>query len=259
MMMFTMPSESGLKSPENHQTPLAVVAGGTRGIGLAVGELLFAEGWRVVLADRDVPGEADPDRFDCRSTDIVDTAAVDKLAAEIQAAHGPVSGLVNAAGYNRHALVSEIDDDIWLDLLDLHLGGVLRLCRAFYPMLQDTAGAVVNFSSIGGRVGRPGRAPYAAAKAGVEALTRTLAIEWAPDDIRINAVVPGIINTRMVQENIQQGLVDPVSLKGGIPLRRFGEPAEVAEAVAFLLSRRSSYITGQTLVVDGGVLANGNF
>ena len=134
--MFTMPSESGLKSPENHQTPLAVVAGGTRGIGLAVGELLFAEGWRVVLADRDVPGEADPDRFDCRSTDIADTAAVDKLAAEIQAAHGSVSGLVNAAGYNRHALVSEIDDDIWLDLLDLHLGGVLRLCRAFYPMCR---------------------------------------------------------------------------------------------------------------------------
>lgn len=248
-----------MESPDSNKAPLAVVVGGTRGIGLAVGELLSAEGWRVVLADRDIPGEADPDRFDCRPTDISDSAAVDQLAAEIEASHGPVSGLVNAAGYNRHAVVSEIDDDIWKGLLDIHLGGVLRLCRAFYPMLRDTAGAVVNFSSIGGRVGRPGRAPYAAAKAGVEALTRTLAIEWAPDNIRINAVVPGIINTRMVQENIQQGLVDPTSLKSGIPLRRFGEPAEVAEAVAFLLSRRASYITGQTLVVDGGVLANGNF
>jgi NAD(P)-dependent dehydrogenase (short-subunit alcohol dehydrogenase family) len=247
-----------LESPDKN-APLAVVVGGVRGIGLAVGELLFAEGWRVVLADRDIPGEADSNRFDCRQTDIADSAMVDKLAVEIEAAHGPVSGLVNAAGYNRHAMISEIEDDIWMDLLDIHLGGVLRLCRAFYPMLRGTEGAVVNFSSIGGRVGRPGRAPYAAAKAGVEALTRTMAIEWAPDDIRINAVVPGIINTRMVQENIQQGLVDPESLKSGIPLRRFGEPAEVAEAVVFLLSRRASYITGQTLVVDGGVLANGNF
>lgn len=246
-------------STENNDAPLAVVVGGSRGIGLAVGELLSVEGWRVVIADRDIPGEAARDRFDCRATDIANSDAVDKLAAEINAAHGPISGLVNAAGYNRHAAVSEVDDDTWQGLLDIHLGGVFRLCRAFYPMLRDTAGAVVNFSSIGGRVGRPGRGPYAAAKAGVEALTRTLAIEWAPDDIRINAVVPGIINTRMVQENIELGLVDPASLKSGIPLRRFGEPAEVAEAVAFLLSKRASYITGQTLVVDGGVLANGNF
>jgi NAD(P)-dependent dehydrogenase (short-subunit alcohol dehydrogenase family) len=248
-----------LKTSDDIDMPLAVVVGGARGIGLAVGELLITEGWRVVIADLDVPGEADPDRFDCRPTNIADSAAVDKLAIEINSVHGPVSGLVNAAGYNRHAKVSEIEDDIWKDLLDIHLGGVLRLCRSFYPMLRDTQGAVVNFSSIGGRVGRPGRGPYAAAKAGVEALTRTMAIEWAPDDIRINAVVPGIINTRMVQENINQGLVDPASLKRGIPLRRFGEPAEVAEAVAFLLSKRASYITGQTLVVDGGVLANGNF
>lgn len=246
-------------SPDNDVAPLAIVVGGARGIGLAVSELLSARGWRVVIVDRDIPGEADPDHFDCRTTDISDSDSVNKLAGEISTTYGSVAGLVNAAGYNRHSAVSEVTDDTWHGLLDIHLGGVLRLCRAFYPMLRDSSGAVVNFSSIGAHVGRPGRGPYAAAKAGVEALTRTLAIEWAPDDIRINAVVPGIINTRMVQENIRQGLVDISSLKGGIPLRRFGEPAEVAEAVAFLLSKRASYITGQTLVVDGGVLANGNF
>ena len=90
-------------------------------------------------------------------------------------------------------------------------------------------------------------------------MTRTLAVEWAAQRIRVNAVVPGVINTRMVQENIAGGRVDEASLLGGIPLHRFGEPEEVAEAVAFLVSTRSSYITGQTLVVDGGVLANGDW
>jgi NAD(P)-dependent dehydrogenase (short-subunit alcohol dehydrogenase family) len=244
---------------DREQGPVAVVIGGTRGIGLAVGQELAAEGWRVVLADLDVPGDADPGQFDCRQVDISDSGAVGSLALAVVESYGPIAGLVNAAGYNRHAAVSESDDETWIGLLDIHLLGVLRSCRAFYPALRESHGAVVNFSSIGGRVGRPKRAPYAAAKAGVEGLTRTLAIEWAPDDIRVNAVVPGIINTRMVQQNIDQGLVDADSLKRGIPLRRFGEPEDVAQAVAFLLSAKSGYITGQSLVVDGGVLANGNF
>ena len=244
---------------KNDSSPLAVVIGGVRGIGLATGLLLAREGWRVVLADLDPPGDADPAQFDCRRVDITDGDAVGRFARDIFADHGPLSGLVNAAGYNRHAPLNEVDEETWAGLLDVHVGGVLRACRSFYPALRDTGGAVVNFSSIGGRVGRPGRGPYAAAKGGVEALTRTLAIEWASDDIRVNAVVPGIVNTRMVQENIAQGRVDPRSLEGGIPLGRFGDPAEIAEAVVFLLSRRASYITGQTLVVDGGVLANGNF
>jgi NAD(P)-dependent dehydrogenase (short-subunit alcohol dehydrogenase family) len=244
---------------DREQGPVAVVVGGARGIGLAVGRELVNDGWRVVLADLDVPGDADPNQFDCRQVDISDSGAVNSMALAVADSYGAISGLVNAAGYNRHGAVSEADDETWIGLIDIHLLGVLRLCRAFYPALRESRGAVVNFSSIGGRVGRPKRAPYAAAKAGVEGLTRTLAIEWAPDAIRVNAVVPGIINTRMVQQNIEQGLVDADSLKRGIPLGRFGEPADVAQAVAFLLSAKAGYITGQSLVVDGGVLANGNF
>ena len=248
------------------EAPVVAVIGGSRGIGLAVGRCLLRDGWRVAVADLDPPeadGSADGpdagDPFHYIRADIADSASVDRLAAEVQALGGPVRGLVNAAGHNRHQPVSEIDDATWQGLLDVHLGGVIRACRAFHPLLREGRGAVVNFSSIGARIGRPRRAPYGAAKAGIEALTRTLAVEWAADGIRVNAVAPGIVDTRMIRENIAQGRADPESLRRGIPLRRFAEPAEIAEAVAFLLSDRASYITGQTLAVDGGVLANGDW
>jgi NAD(P)-dependent dehydrogenase (short-subunit alcohol dehydrogenase family) len=243
----------------NESPPLAVVIGGVRGIGFAVGALLSESGWHVILADIDAAPDDVAQRYDCRRVDISDSSSVDALAADISASHAGIDALVNAAGYNRHGAVAELVDDVWTNLFDVHLGGVLRTCRAFYPGLRSNHGAVVNFSSIGARVGRPRRAPYAAAKAGVEALTRTLAVEWARDGIRVNAVVPGVVNTRMVQENIIAGRVDADSLTRGIPLGRFAEPEEVAEAVVFLASRKASYITGQTLVVDGGVLANGDW
>jgi len=238
---------------------IALVVGGARGIGLASGEALRAAGWQVVAADRD---PAEPElarRFDCRLVDIRDSAAVDGLVRAVLADHGRIDGLVNAAGFNKHESVAELADETWSALLDVHIGGVLRCCRACHPALRQARGAVVNFSSINARIGRPRRGPYAAAKGGIEALTRTLAVEWAGDGIRVNAVSPGIINTRMVQDNLARGLVDRDSLLGAIPLGRFGEASEVAAAVTFLLSGQASYITGQTLAVDGGVLANGNW
>ena len=237
----------------------ALVTGGGRGIGLATGRLLKAAGWNAVLVDlgpfdEDVSGE-----FDCRVADVSNSGGVDKLVAGIVADHGGINGIVNAAGYNRHESVEALQDETWIRLLDVHVGGVLRLCRAAAATLKERRGAVVNFSSIAGHIGRPRRGPYAAAKAGIEGLTRTLAVEWAPFGVRVNAVVPGIVNTRLVQQNIAEGRADRESLVRSIPLKRMAEPEELAAVVEFLLSDKASYITGQAIVVDGGALINGDW
>jgi NAD(P)-dependent dehydrogenase (short-subunit alcohol dehydrogenase family) len=242
--------------------PVAIVTGGARGIGLATCTTLLARGWRTVALDRDAPGPDAPagDGFAWIGADVSDTASVDAAVAAAAARFGAIDALVNCAGFNRHQPVAELDDETWRSMLDVHVGGTLRACRAAHPWLRaSTRGAVVNFSSMGARIGRPRRAPYAAAKAGIEGLTRTLAIEWAPDAIRVNAVCPGVVGTRMVRDNIARGAVDAASLVSGIPLRRFAEPAEIAAVVAFLVGAESSYMTGQVLVVDGGATINGDW
>lgn len=248
------------------RTRTALVTGGARGIGREVAGQLHAAGWNVAIADLELPDDRerteDPRlaQFHAIRMDVADSASVDAGIQAVVERFGGLCGLVNAAGYNRHQAVAELQDDTWRRLLDVHLGGTLRCCRGAFPALRASGrGVVVNFSSVAGRRGRANRAPYSAAKAGIEAATRTMAIEWAPHGIRINAVVPGWINTRLNRQNIASGNTSAEGVLKAIPMARFGEPEEVASVVTFLMSAQSSYMTGQSLVIDGGALINGNW
>jgi NAD(P)-dependent dehydrogenase (short-subunit alcohol dehydrogenase family) len=248
------------------RTRTALVTGGARGIGREVASQLHEAGWNVAIADLQLPDATeraeDPRlaQFHEISMDVADSASVDAGVRIVVERFGGLCGLVNAAGYNRHQGVADLQDETWQRLLDVHLGGTLRCCRSAFPALRDSGyGAVVNFSSVAGRRGRANRAPYSAAKAGIEAVTRTMAIEWARYKIRVNAVVPGWINTRLNRQNIASGNTSAEGVMKAIPMARFGEPEEVANVVTFLLSNQSSYMTGQSLVVDGGALINGNW
>src|SRR5690606_34201962 len=171
----------------------------------------------------------------------------------------PVSVLVNNAGVIARCAAAELGDDEWSRVIETDLGGVFRCARAAFPLFaRRGGGAIVNVASIAAAVGISGRVAYTAAKAGVEGLTRTLALEWAPCGIRVNTVAPGWTLTEMVESGIASGQLSHDALVARIPLRRLANPAEIADAVAYLASPQASYITGQTLVVDGGFCINGN-
>ena len=236
-----------------------LVTGGSRGIGRAVVEALAADSIPVAFtwssseaAARELE-EASGGRARAFPLDLLDRNRPDDLVAEVEEALGPLTGLVNNAGIRRESLAALTSDADWDAVLDTNLGGAFRCCRAVLRgMMVRRRGSIVNVSSLSALHGVAGQVAYAASKAGLLGLTRSLSREAGKRGVRVNAVVPGFVPTDLtagLPEAAVQTLRAGESLAGGV-----GAPA-VAQAVLFLLSDRASAITGQTLVVDAGASA----
>jgi 3-oxoacyl-[acyl-carrier protein] reductase len=236
----------------------ALVTGASRGIGAAIARVLAEEGWpvgvnyrsdkdgaeRVVKEIEDAGGKAIAVQADISASD--DT---DGLFKKLEEEYGPVLVLVNNAGVRADNLSPQIDDADWDKVLETNLSGAFRTTRrALRPMMKERFGRIVNIASIIGQRANPGQANYAASKAGLVAMTKTVAAEVARRNVTVNAVAPGLIETDMT-EGIGDGLLQHV------PARRAGTPDDVAACVRFLVSQDAGYVTGVCLTVDGGLTA----
>lgn len=250
---------------------VGVVTGAAQGIGRAVAEELSAGGMLVVGADvqaerlQAVAAElsASGRRMEAAPLDVTDSAAVDALFAAVAERHGRLDALVTAAGVAQaHAPITELDDQAWSRVLDVNLTGVFRCCRAAGAIMRRArAGSIVNIASINGLRAAPLLAAYNATKAAVASLTETAAIDLANDNVRVNAVAPGPIRTELNQAmmarrasllGVPQAQLEE-RIAAAVPLGRWGEPRDVAAAVAFLCSPAAAWITGEVLRVSGGL------
>jgi 3-oxoacyl-[acyl-carrier protein] reductase len=238
---------------------VALVSGGARGIGRSIAAALARAGAEVVLtarsaeAARDVAAAISEDGGKVRGValDVGDDASVDATFAAVLADYGTIPILVNNAGITRDGLLLRLKREDWDHVVNTDLTGIYRLCRKLVPgMVRGRYGRIVNITSVVAASGNPGQTNYAAAKAGVEGFTRSLALELASRNVTVNCVAPGFIDTDMTRE-----LGEPVreKLLARVPLGRLGQPEEVAAAVVFLASQQASYVTGATLNVNGGM------
>jgi 3-oxoacyl-[acyl-carrier protein] reductase len=234
----------------------AFVTGSTRGIGRAVATALHAAGARVAIVGRDeskakAVAAALGERAFGVAADVGSGAAVEKAIGEIEKSLGPVDILVNNAGITRDNLLLRMTEAEWSEVLQANLTGAFHTTRAVLKgMMKRRQGRIINVASIVGITGNKGQANYAASKAGLIGFTKSVAKEYGSRNILVNAVAPGFIDTDMTASLPQEARA---AMLGGISLGRLGRPEDVAGAVLFLASDLAGYITGQVLVVDGGL------
>jgi NAD(P)-dependent dehydrogenase (short-subunit alcohol dehydrogenase family) len=242
-----------------HADAVVIVTGGASGIGRACARRLAAEGARVVVADLDgqrastvALGIGDSRALGV-AVDVRSRADCEAMVAEGLAAFGRVTGLISAAGVNQPPrTVAEMTEDEWQRVIDINLAGTLWTIRAVAPHLGPGS-AIVTLASGGARVVRKGVAAYAASKAGVLAVTKVAALELGGQGVRVNAIVPGFIDTEMNRAKLTAQR--RAAIERSAPLGRVGNPDEIASVASFLLSADSSYISGDLIAVDGGVAA----
>ena len=227
----------------------AVVTGGGSGIGQAIVNRLRADGHHVAIIDLK-PGD---EEF-AFAADVTDRAQVDEALAGIRSQLGPVSILVNAAGLDSFKKFHDVSFERWQRVIDVNLNGVFHCIQAVLPdMLEAGWGRIVNISSSSTHSGAPYMSPYVAAKSAVNGLTKTLALEYGPNGITVNAVPPGFIDTPMLRAAAEKGFLGDIDATiKATPVRRIGTPQDIAAACAFLISEEAGYITGQLLGVNGG-------
>lgn len=238
---------------------VAIVTGGCRGIGLAATAIFLEQGWRVAMVDRDTEElrkvASGMENVLAVEADISDPEQVDRMVAEVTAAFGRIDALVNNAGVALFSRASQTSFEAWREVMATNLDGVFLCTQATTEELARTKGAIVNIASISGLRASTLRVAYGTSKAAVIHLTKQFAAELGELGIRVNCVAPGPVRTKLAMAVHAPEIIS--AYYDAIPLNRYGEAREIAEAVVFLCSEKASFISGQTLAADGGFDATG--
>jgi 3-oxoacyl-[acyl-carrier protein] reductase len=239
---------------------VALVTGGSRGIGRGIVKAFAAEGARVAFVYRGSQEAADSLAAEVRQTggkvlglqaDVVKTEEAQRCAERVEKEWGRLDILVNNAGIIKDDLFIRLEPEDWQKVIDTNLGGTYNFCRAIaYTFMKQRRGRIINISSVAAEHVNPGQTNYAASKGAINAFTRALAVELAPRGVTVNAIAPGFIETDM-SAAVRNKAGDII--KKMIPMRRLGQPEDIARVAVFLASADSAYVTGQILTVDGGL------
>ena len=237
----------------------AIITGSARGIGLATAHLMHEDGWNIVLVDWDETELQDSAKAFTHGLplicDISNPEQVEQMVARATAWSGRIDALINNAGVADFGPIEETDFERWRAVMATNLDGVFLASQAATPALKKTRGAIVNIASISGLRASTLRVAYGTSKAGVMQLTQQQAVELGEYGIRANCIAPGPVRTKLAMAVHTQDIID--AYHDAIPLNRYGQEREIAEAIYFLASERASYITGQILAADGGFEATG--